>query len=220
MIRPQKKKMSQQKTFLENLQKGDKIISLNDTAITYFQDLTTRLPIYAEKDVNLSIVRGADTLTINPKVSKEGSLGFGAKMEDEEQVDTRVKYSLGESFAVGMRDSREALVLQLVAMGKLVTGKLNFMKSVSSPIGIAKAYGADLIWERFWYFTGLLSFVLAIMNLLPIPALDGGHCVFLIIEMLRGKPLSDKALMRAQVVGFAIIMALMAFAFASDIFFK
>jgi regulator of sigma E protease len=79
-------------------------------------------------------------------------------------------------------------------------------------------FGGVWDWTRFWMLTGLLSMALAFMNILPIPALDGGHAVFLIYEMFTGKPASDKVLERAQQVGMIILLALMAYTFGNDIF--
>ena len=85
------------------------------------------------------------------------------------------------------------------------------------PVGIANMFGTTLDWLHFWSLVGFLSMVLAFTNLLPIPALDGGHAVFLIIEMIKGKPLSDKFLERAQIVGFVLLISLMVFVFGNDI---
>ncbi|WP_312190066.1 site-2 protease family protein, partial [Sphingobacterium sp.] len=76
----------------------------------------------------------------------------------------------------------------------------------------------EVDWIRFWSLVGMLSMALAFMNLLPIPALDGGHVLFLLIEMIQGKPLSEKFLEKAQMVGFFILLALMVFIFGNDIF--
>jgi regulator of sigma E protease len=78
-------------------------------------------------------------------------------------------------------------------------------------------FGTKVDWVRFWTMVGFLSMALAFTNLLPIPALDGGHSMFLIIEMIKGKPLSDKFLERAQIVGFVLIITLMVFTFGNDI---
>ena len=78
-------------------------------------------------------------------------------------------------------------------------------------------FGAHVDWIRFWSLVGFLSMVLALTNLLPIPALDGGHSLFLIIEMIKGKPLSEKFLERAQIVGFVLLITLMVFVFGNDI---
>jgi regulator of sigma E protease len=87
-------------------------------------------------------------------------------------------------------------------------------------VKIAEMYGSRWDWTKFWTLTGMLSMVLAFMNFLPIPALDGGHVIFLLYEMLRGKPTSDKVLEVAQQVGMVILLALMGFVLFADIFLK
>ena len=109
------------------------------------------------------------------------------------------------------------MFVQLQAFKKIFSGDISVRKSLSGPIGIAKAYGGTWDWFRFWSLTGLLSMVLAFMNLLPIPALDGGHVVFLAYEMIsRSKP-SDKFLETAQKVGMVFLLVLMVFIFGNDI---
>jgi regulator of sigma E protease len=109
------------------------------------------------------------------------------------------------------------IVIQLKAFKKIFTGQLSFQKSLSGPIGMAKAYGGTWDWERFWRMTGLLSMVLAFMNLLPIPALDGGYVVFLLYEMISGREPSEKFFENAIKVGMAILLVLMVFVFYNDI---
>jgi len=81
-----------------------------------------------------------------------------------------------------------------------------------------KVYGGVWVWPHFWQSTALISIALAFMNLLPIPALDGGHVVFLIVEMIKGKPLGDKFMEGAQMVGFVMLLCLMVFVLGNDIF--
>jgi regulator of sigma E protease len=102
-------------------------------------------------------------------------------------------------------------------IGKIFAGQVKATKAISSPIGIAQKFGNHVDWLRFWSLVGFLSMVLALTNLLPIPGLDGGHTVFLLIEIVKGKPLSDKFLERAQIVGFVLLISLMVFAFGNDI---
>ena len=94
---------------------------------------------------------------------------------------------------------------------------MNPSKALAGPVGIAQMFGAEVNWIRFWSLVGLRSMALALMNLLPIPGLDGGHTLFLLIEMVIGKPLNEKFMENAQVVGFFILVALMIFVFGNDI---
>jgi len=202
------------------LQRGDNIFRVNGETFTYFDEFTVKMKENKAKKVTLAVERGTDTLELEMTVTDEGTIGFMSKPIGLEGADTTLHYGFSAALIQGYAASKEALVQQSIGLKSLIVGKLNFMKSVSSPIGIAKIYGGEFSWRRFWNITGLLSFVLAIMNLLPIPALDGGHVIFLLIEMVRGKPFSDKVMMRAQVVGFVIIMGIMLLAVFSDLFFK
>ncbi|MNY26018.1 putative zinc metalloprotease [compost metagenome] len=101
----------------------------------------------------------------------------------------------------------------------MLTGKIQANKAFSGPVEIArKVYGGEWIWAKFWASTGFISIALAFMNLLPIPALDGGHVVFLLVEMIKGKPLGEKFMERAQIVGFVMLISLMVFVLGNDIF--
>ena len=202
------------------LQKGDKIIGVNEESIYYFDDLTSSLSNLKGETTELKVLRNGDSVQLNAKVTEKGTLGFAIAPAGMGKADTLLTFTFGESLLRGWSSSKEALVQQAIGIKSLIVGKLNFMKSVSSPIGIAKIYGSTFNWQKFWFLTGLLSFVLAIMNLLPIPALDGGHVVFLLIEIVRGKPMSDNVMMKAQMVGFIIIMGIMVLAVFSDLFFK
>lgn len=99
----------------------------------------------------------------------------------------------------------------------MVTGKEKASESIQGPIGIATIYGAQWIWPRFWYITGMISLVLAFMNILPIPGLDGGHLLFTLYEMVTRRKPSDAFLERAQEVGMLLLIALMIFAFGNDL---
>ncbi|MFN6947189.1 MAG: site-2 protease family protein, partial [Cytophagaceae bacterium] len=101
--------------------------------------------------------------------------------------------------------------------GKIFKGEIGARQSISGPIGIAREFGGVWIWQKFWILTGLLSMVLAFMNFLPIPALDGGHVVFLLYEMVAGRKPSEKFLEGAQKVGMVLLLSLMIFAFGNDI---
>jgi regulator of sigma E protease len=129
-----------------------------------------------------------------------------------------INFTFSESIPYGTKKAFNIVFLQLKAFGKMFSGSLDPTKSLAGPIKIAQAYGGEWIWERFWFMTGLLSMVLAFMNLLPIPALDGGHVMFLTYEMVSGRKPSDKFLENAQKVGMILLLALMVFVIFNDIF--
>jgi regulator of sigma E protease len=150
------------------------------------------------------------------QVSSDGTLGFGMKSDPSIVMVTR-EYSLVQAFPVGVNKAFSVITDNVKGFGKIFKGEVRADKALSGPVGIAKLFGTDVDWFRFWNLVGMLSMALAFMNLLPIPALDGGHVVFLLIEMIQGKPLSEKVLERAQMVGFFILIALMIFTLGNDI---
>lgn len=199
------------------LVKGDRIIILNDTPAAFYHLFTKRLANYAGKKVPVGIVRGDDTMMKDVVLKKDAKLGFIVRNVYENDFEV-LKYSFGESVNLGTSKSFEALGDNVKGFGKLISGKIDPTKSLQGPIGIARLFGGEWIWSRFWILTGLLSLILAFMNLLPIPALDGGHVVFLLIEMVIGRPLSDKFMGIMQTIGMFIILALMIFVFGNDIY--
>jgi len=196
------------------LQIDDRFVSLNGESVTYYDDID-RLKALKDDTLTFSVKRGAEILSFNEYVGANKFIGFAPKGFDFEEGST--KYAFGESVVLGTERAFGIVFTQLKAFRKLFSGELSFRKSMSGPIGIAQAYGGDWDWERFWRMTGLLSMVLAFMNLLPIPALDGGHVVFLTYEMVSGRKPSDKFLEIAQKAGMIFLLGLMVFIFANDI---
>ena len=199
------------------LLKNDRIISLNDTATEWYHTFKERIVYYSGKNTNIAVLRNGDTLKFPVEVSKDGTLGFFQQAYLQNEVE-HFSYSFAESVPVGTGKAYEALSDNITGLKKLVSGKIDPRKSVQGPIGIATMFGANWEWERFWALTGLLSLILAFMNLLPIPALDGGHVVFLLVEMVIRRPLSEKFMQVMQVIGMVLLLGLMVFAFGNDIY--
>ena len=122
-----------------------------------------------------------------------------------------------ESFHKGSVQAWSMLWLNIKGMGKLFQGKGSIGDSVAGPIGIAQIYGGTWEWQKFWGITAILSMILAFMNILPIPALDGGHVIFLSIEALSGKVFSDKFMEKTQLVGMVFLLALMTLIIGNDL---
>ena len=199
------------------LKKNDQVIGLNDTAVAWYHEYKERIVNYAGKKTNLSVLRSADTLSIAVTVSKDGTLGFFQQVYYFNNLEN-IDYSFAAAIPAGSSKASEALSDNITGLKKLVSGKIDPRKSVQGPIGIATMFGSTWVWERFWALTGLLSLILAFMNLLPIPALDGGHVVFLLVEMLIRRPLSEKFMQVMQVIGMVLLLGLMVFAFGNDIY--
>ena len=190
------------------LKAKDEIVAVNATPTPYFDRLQAALRLNAGHQATLTVVRNGERLQLPVKVEANGTIGFHLK--DKLNYGKRF-YSLPSSVPRGSGQAFGILTTQAKAVGMIITGKLPFAKSVGGPAEIAKQYGGRWDWPHFWFMTGALSMVLAFMNLLPIPALDGGHVVFLLYEMiLRRKP-SDAFLENAQRVGTFLILSLMLF---------
>jgi regulator of sigma E protease len=199
------------------IQSKDRFLSVNNVAVNSFGAFRESLLSNKEKTIAISVLRGDDTLKLNALVTKEATLGFIPKVQEGYEIAVK-PYTIAEAFYYGTKDGFEAIYFNAVGLGKIFTGKVKASESVQSPIGIAQIYGGKWQWDRFWYLTGLISFILAFMNILPIPALDGGHVVFIIIEVIQGKPVSEKVLEWAQMAGMVLLLGLMVFAFGNDIY--
>jgi regulator of sigma E protease len=193
---------------------GDSVISINGQPVRYLNDFTTEVQKSAGKTINIKVLRNGNLVDLSPKVTAEGTIGIA--IAKAKLPISHIDYNFFESFSVGTSKAWTTFADNGKGIWKMITGKVS-ARNISSPIGIAKVYGSEFDWANFWRLTGLISMALAFMNLLPIPALDGGHVVFLIVEMIKGKPLGDKFMERAQVVGFVILLSLMVFAFGNDI---
>jgi regulator of sigma E protease len=199
------------------LKEKDQIVSINSLPLTYFDQLQDQLKTFKNKEVKLGVLRGSDTLSLAAKVNEEGALGFFINPVVDIPTETK-NYNLAAALPVGASKAWGSFMDNAKGIAKVVTGEVKANKAFTGPIGIATMFGSTVNWIKFWSLVGLLSMALALMNLLPIPALDGGHAVFLLIEMIKGKPLSDRFMEKAQMVGFFILMALMVFVFGNDIF--
>lgn len=200
--------------YTAGIKPGDSIISVNNKAVTFFDEFKDEVSKNAGRKVEIKAIRKGQLMNFSVPVTAEGVIGVGPKMAALPIA--HVDYSFFESLPIGLNMAWSTFADNAKGIGKMLTGKVS-ARNISSPIGIAKVYGSTFDWIKFWTLTGLISMALAFMNLLPIPGLDGGHVVFLLIEMIQRKPVSEKVLERAQIVGFVILISLMVFAFGNDI---
>ena len=198
------------------LKENDRIIGIDDKEIQFFGELTETLQAKKGKDINIKIQRGnpVSEVVLHAKVDTQGHLGFHPVPELKESTDY---FGLAQSFQMGSEKAWNAVSVNVGAIKRIILGELP-SNSLHSFIGIANFYGAKWDWRRFWTLTGMLSMMLAFFNFLPIPALDGGYVIFLLIELFRGKAVSYKVLEVAQIVGISLLVLLMGFAFYNDIF--
>ncbi|WP_291778751.1 RIP metalloprotease RseP [Cecembia sp.] len=195
------------------LQPLDKITAVNERQIQYFNELQAALADAKGEEVRILVDRSGQKLEKTAQVSSEGTIGIAINPLIEPVVQ---KYGIGQSIVKGTERAFGVVIINAKALGKMFTGEVS-AKNVSGPIGMAKIYGSRWDWVKFWSITGLISMILAFMNLLPIPALDGGHVMFLLYEMVSGQAPSDRFLENAQKVGMVVLLALMVFAIGNDI---
>ncbi|GAB2981144.1 RIP metalloprotease RseP [Mucilaginibacter puniceus] len=197
------------------IKSGDNVLAINNTPVVFYDEFRSQLQNNKGKVIDLTIKRNDSTLHLMANVTAEGKLGVLQKFDLPEQK--TIDYGFFGSLPVGAAKAWNTFADNAKGLGKVFKGDVKFSKAVGGPVAIANMFGSTIDWVHFWSLVGFLSMVLAFTNLLPIPALDGGHAVFLIIEMIKGKPLSDKFLERAQIVGFVLLITLMVFVFGNDI---
>lgn len=197
--------------------KGDVPLAVNGEYRTYWSDLTQLIQSNKDAEIAITVLRGADTLTLNVKTDEHGKIGIAphAEPEDVYQVDHK-DYGFFESLGKGFGYGYNTLY------GYVAQFKFVFTAKGSTGIGgfgaIGKMFPSTWDWQLFWERTAMISIILAFMNILPIPALDGGHVLFLIYEIISGKAPSDKFLTRAQIVGMIILFGLLIYANGLDIY--
>lgn len=194
------------------LQKLDTLLRLNHHTFSCFGEFKSLIAPLSESEITLSWVRGQDTLTQTFLLGKNSIIGFNVQIPYVEK-----SYNAWTSLKYGTKDAFTLISSNIKGIKKIFSGKEKASESVQGPIGIATIYGSYWDWGRFWYITAMLSLILAFMNILPIPALDGGHILFTLYEIMSGKKPSDKFLEYAQSFGMLLLFALMIFAVGNDI---
>jgi regulator of sigma E protease len=196
------------------LLEGDKIIAFNGTPVPYFNDFEAEKTRYRNEPFELEVLRDGKSEILKGTVPEDGVLGFMAERMLKYSFE---EYSMSQAIGKGSEMAFSAVWINIKGLGKMISGKIDPTKSMMGPIGIAKVFGGTWDWQRFWRLTGLLSMILAFMNFLPIPALDGGHVMFLSYEIVSGRAPGDKFLEIAQKAGMVFLLALMAFVIGNDI---
>jgi regulator of sigma E protease len=199
------------------IKENDQLTAVNGMPIQSFHELKAILDANKNQTVQVTTQNEGKQNTLTVQVDSTGKLGFAPRFDFKKYYQFS-PYTWGNALGYGFTESADAIVGQLAALGMMFTGKLDPRQTISSPIGIARVFPSQWDWARFWQITGLISLALAVMNMLPIPALDGGHMLFLGYEIVTRRRPSDKFLERAQVVGMIILLSLMVFAFGNDIY--
>ncbi|MEL4307130.1 RIP metalloprotease RseP [Joostella sp. CR20] len=201
---------------LAGLQQNDRIVSVDGQAINFWDEFTTKVKYNEVKPLSLVIERNktTDTLTITP--SEDHTIGVYPKSPLNNIKVTKKSYSLAEAIPAGINYGYWTLRDYISSM------KFLFTKKGATEVGgfgtIAKLFPDTWDWQGFWLSTAFISIILAFMNILPIPALDGGHVMFLLYEMITGRKPSEKFLEYAQMIGFFILIALLLYANGNDLY--
>jgi len=202
----------------KGLRKGDKFVSVNGAPTPYFNDFRKAILQNKQKEISIVYLRGADTNRVQLVVPPNGILNFYNVFESQVLETTKLTYNIFQAFPAGLTRSREKLESYWLQLKLIFSGKVKASESVGSVFSIANLYSAQWDWEGLWNMTAFFSLVLALMNILPIPALDGGHALFTIYEMITGRKPSDKFIEYAQMAGMILLLGVMAYALGLDIF--
>ena len=199
------------------VQAGDQLIGINGEEMLYFSEYINKLPSLAGQEINLSVLRGMDTLNYAIALSEPARLGVYYVPPTELIIYDHKEYGFFESFPAGTALALDKLDSYVQQFKLILNPETGAWKGLGGFITMGKQFKSEWDWKHFWNFTAFLSIILAFMNILPIPALDGGHVMFLLWEIVTGKSPSDKFLEYAQMFGFFILMGLLLLANGNDI---
>lgn len=201
----------------KGLKKGDLVLAVNGESVAFWDELTPKIKEGKNSSVTLTINRKGEIIEKLVDVDSTGRIGiqFSDSLAAHGLEKQRTDYSFGQAFSAGLGFGYQTLRDYVVSLKFIFTSKgATGLGGIGT---IANLYGAKWVWHDFWMTTAFLSFMLAFLNLLPIPALDGGHVVFLTWEMITGKSLPQKFLEYAQMVGIIFLLGLMIYANGLDI---
>lgn len=203
----------------------DKIVGINNIPIHYFDEVAVVLEKYKGQDAIVSVKRDGLVKELNLKITDEGKLGvslYHFTYGDLEKLNLynfeTKKYSLLQSVPVGLLKSKDKMMSYVKQLKAIFNPDTGAYKGVGGFIAIGSIFPSEWNWQAFWSITAFLSLILGFMNLLPIPALDGGHVMFTLFEIITRRKPSDKFLEYAQIAGFFILIALLLFANGNDIY--
>ena len=210
---------------LNSLEKGDMILSINGQKMRYADEVLAFNNANPGKTVDAVVFRKEKEENIKLTINKEGKLGTyqgNVKVDNLEKLGyyniSRETFSFAEAFPAGIQRSKDELGRYITQLKAIVNPDTGAYKGVGGFYAIFNVFPSVWSWEYFWGITAFLSIMLGVMNLLPIPALDGGHVMFLLFEIITRRKPSEKFMERAQVAGFFILIALVLFANGNDIY--
>ncbi len=198
------------------IEEGDRIIAVGDSTTRSFSELAPALEHYAGQSVPVEVIRGGDTLRLTATPTDQGKLGFGLMSPLEVYKGDTIQYNIFQAIPHGAKNGTQMLVTYVGSL------KMLFTKEGAQQIGgfgaIGNMFPDKWNWLTFWEMTAFLSIILAFMNIIPIPALDGGHVMFLLWEVVTGRKASEKVLEYAQMAGMGFLLFLLIYANFNDIY--
>jgi regulator of sigma E protease len=196
---------------------GDHILSINEKPTAYFDEFITEIAKYKNDTVLLAVIRAGKPLTIKVKTTAEGKIGLSYPGSTLKDAIVTKDVSFAQSIPAGFHRTINTLTGQIKQFKVIFNTKTEAYKQVSGPLRMFKIFKPEWDWTFFWSFTAMFSVWLAFLNILPIPGLDGGHAVFILIELITRKKPTEKTLEIAQTIGVVILLSLMALVFGNDI---
>ncbi len=200
------------------LQEGDAIIGINEIETPYYQDFVKNIKRFKNQDIEVRVLRDNDTVALAMHLTEEGVIGAYCRtyLPDYFEIETK-EYTFFQAIPAGFSKTFDELGDYWKQVKLIFTPKTKAYESVGGFISIGKIFPDQWIWSIFWRMTAFLSIALAVMNILPIPALDGGHILFLLVEIITRRKPSDKFMEVAETVGLVIVLGLVILANGNDI---
>lgn len=199
------------------LKAEDRIIAINDIQTPYYDQFRKVALDNKNSQLTLRYMRDGQEEEVRLRSDENGIIGFEAKNYLDLYDTERQEYTVAQAIPAGFQKGYDFLAAQIKAFGKMFRGKIKATESLGGFGTISNLFPKVWSWEVFWHVTAVLSLILGFMNLLPIPALDGGHVMFLMYEVVTGRKVSDKFMEYATIVGFAIVIGLVLFANGLDV---
>lgn len=200
------------------LKAGDRLLGFNGMYLPFFDQFKKEVQQYKNETITLTLVRDNDTILLPVTVSEAGTIGVYPIQNLEHYFTFNTKnYNLLQAIPAGINKGYHGVANYLKQLRLIFTPKTKAYESLGGFITIGSIFPSSWNWMAFWELTAFLSIMLAILNILPIPALDGGHVMFLLFELITRRKPSDKFLEYAQIAGMVILLALIVFANANDI---
>lgn len=205
---------------LAGMKEGDKILSLNGEPTPFFDVFLEKMKAgnFKNQPIQITVERGGEMVELEVTTNKNGRIGAGPHSGYSHYFETkRESFTLAQALPEGVKEGVGFLTSQIKAFGQMFRGEIDASDSLGSFLTIGSMFPDTWDWEKFWLMTAMLSLILAFINLLPIPALDGGHVMFLLWEVLTGRKPSDKVMEYSTMVGFVILIGIMVYALGLDI---